>query len=67
MASDLVKRAWQHKNSMVDGFTKKYHVKMLVYFEVHHQTEEAISEDVKRKMVFIGIPLKSDSGGSHKS
>ena len=52
---------------MVDGFTKKYHVKMLVYFEVHHQTEEAISEDVKRKMVFIGIPLKSDSGGSHKS
>ncbi|RLB96165.1 MAG: GIY-YIG nuclease family protein, partial [Deltaproteobacteria bacterium] len=38
----LVKRAWQHKNSMVDGFTKKYHIKMLVYFEVYQQAEEAI-------------------------
>jgi putative endonuclease len=33
VTSNLVKRVWQHREGMVDGFTKKYSVKQLVYFE----------------------------------
>jgi len=32
MTSDLVKRVWQHKNELVEGFTKTYQVKQLVFF-----------------------------------
>lgn len=33
MTSDLVKRIWEHKNKQVKGFTEKYGVDMLVYYE----------------------------------
>ncbi|HET7833928.1 MAG TPA: GIY-YIG nuclease family protein [Gallionella sp.] len=33
VTSDLVKRAWEHKNDVVEGFTRKYGVHLLVYFE----------------------------------
>ena len=35
VTSDLVKRVWQHKNDVGEGFTKKYGVHRLVYFEMH--------------------------------
>ena len=49
MTSDLIKRVWQHKNNMVEGFTKTYQVKQLVYFEVHQQAEEAIKREKQIK------------------
>ncbi len=33
VTSDLVKRFWQHKQNITDGFTKKYNIHQLVYFE----------------------------------
>lgn len=33
VTSDLVKRVWQHKNHLIDGFTRQYGVRNLVYFE----------------------------------
>ena len=39
---DLPGRVWQHKNSVVDGFTKKYNVHLLVYYEVHGDKEAAL-------------------------
>ena len=42
VTSDLLKRVWQHKNSVVDGFTKRFHVHSLVWFEVHETMESAI-------------------------
>ena len=42
VTSDIVKRVWQHKNAFVDGFTKKYHVHNLVWFEPHQGMESAI-------------------------
>lgn len=33
VTNDLIKRIWQHKQGIVDGFTKKYHVHKLVYYE----------------------------------
>ena len=33
--SDLVKRVWAHKNKVIPGFTEKYNVNQLVYYEMH--------------------------------
>ena len=42
VTSDLVKRVWEHKNSVIDGFTKRYRVHKLVWYEVHDTMESAI-------------------------
>ncbi len=42
VTSDLTRRGWQHRNSVVDGFTKRYGVQRLVYFEMHAGMEAAI-------------------------
>jgi putative endonuclease len=45
VTSNLVQRVWQHKNDLVDGFTKKYGVHMLVWFEAHETMESAIARE----------------------
>ena len=45
VTSDLVKRIYEHKNGLVDGFTKKYSVKILVYYEVFEDINEAIHRE----------------------
>ena len=42
VTSDLPGRAWQHKNKVLVGFTSKYGVDQLVYFEPHDRSETAI-------------------------
>ena len=44
-----VKRVWQHKKEFVDGFTKKYTVKKLVYYEVHEDMYGAIHREKRLK------------------
>ncbi len=43
VTSNLVKRIYQHKNKFVDGFSKKYNLNKLVYFEVVDNIESAIA------------------------
>jgi putative endonuclease len=45
VTSNLVQRVWQHKNNLVEGFTKKYCVHILVWFEVHATMEAAIGRE----------------------
>ena len=45
VTSDLVKRAWEHKNNVVEGFSKGYGVHMLVWFELHETMESAIERE----------------------
>ena len=45
VTSDLTKRIWEHRNNFIDGFTKKYDVHLLVYFEVYDVMEDAVDED----------------------
>jgi len=45
VTSNLVQRVWQHKNNLVDGFTKKYGVHTLVWFEVHETMPSAIERE----------------------
>jgi putative endonuclease len=49
ITSDLVKRVWQHKNNSVEGFTKKYNVKILVYYEICNDAESAITREKRIK------------------
>ena len=45
VTSNLVQRVWQHKNGLVDGFTRKYGVHTLVWFEVHETMQSAIGRE----------------------
>jgi len=45
VTSDLVKRIWEHKNDAVDGFTKKYGVHTLVWYEQHASMASAIARE----------------------
>jgi len=45
VTSDLVKRVYDHKNGLADGFKKKYKVHDLVYFELHEDMPAAISRE----------------------
>ena len=49
VTSNLVKRVYEHKNNLVEGFTKKYHVHTLVYYEVFEDIEEAIKWEKRLK------------------
>ena len=49
VASNLVARIWQHKNKAANGFTKKYNLTRLVYFEVFEDMYEAISREKQLK------------------
>ena len=40
--SNLVERIWQHKNDLVEGFTKRYGVHVLVWYEVHETMGGAV-------------------------
>lgn len=49
VTSDLVKRIWEHKSNLVAGFTQKYSVHHLVYFEQHAEMSEAILREKQIK------------------
>jgi len=49
VTSDLLKRIYEHKQNLIDGFTKKYHVHYLVYYEVHNDIREAIIREKQIK------------------
>ena len=42
VTSNLPARVWQHKNDQAEGFTKKYRIHTLVWYEVHGEMESAI-------------------------
>jgi putative endonuclease len=49
VTSDLVKRAWQHKNDKTEGFTKRYSVHLLVWYELYENMESAIIREKRIK------------------
>ena len=49
VTSNLQKRAWEHKNDLVEGFTKRYGVHRLVYYELHNDMAAAITREKQMK------------------
>jgi len=49
VTSDLIKRAYEHREKLVDGFTKRYNLSKLVYYEVFDDVEQAILREKQIK------------------
>jgi putative endonuclease len=49
VTSDLIKRVWEHKNNVIDGFTRRYSTHMLVWYEIHLTMETAINREKRIK------------------
>jgi len=49
VTSNLIQRVWQHKEGVVEGFTQKYGVKLLVWYELHATMESAIAREKQIK------------------
>ena len=58
VTSNLPQRIWQHKNHQVDGFTKKYNVTTLVYFEQAEMMESAIAREKVLKKPGSEVKIK---------
>ena len=49
ITDNLVRRVFEHKNKLIDGFTKKYNLTKLVYFELINNVESAIRREKQLK------------------
>ncbi|MDR6843174.1 GIY-YIG nuclease family protein [Pseudoxanthomonas sacheonensis] len=49
VTSDLIARAWQHREHIVKGFTSKHNVTQLVWYELHGAMEDAITREKRLK------------------
>lgn len=49
VTANLAKRIYQHKNKLADGFTEKYNINKLIYFEIFEDIEEAIKREKQLK------------------
>ncbi len=49
VTNDLVRRMYEHKNKLVEGFTKKYNLRKLIYIEATHDIKSAITREKQLK------------------
>lgn len=49
VTNDLIRRCYEHRNGVIEGFTKKYNCKMLIYYEAFDRIEDAILREKRLK------------------
>ena len=64
VTSDLVRRAWQHREGALAGFTAQYGCKNLVWFEMHETMEAAILREKRIKLGSRGKKLTLIEAGN---
>jgi putative endonuclease len=62
VTSDLQKRVWEHKSDLVEGFSKRYAVHSLVYYELHEDMFSAITREKKMKKWKVELIEKQNPG-----
>ena len=66
VTSNLQKRIWEHKNNLIEGFTSKYGIHDLVWYELHEAMESAIVREKRLKNWWEGaVSLCCTSGMIH--
>ena len=69
VTSNLIGRIYQHRQNLVSGFTQRYHVHTLVWYEIHEQMDSAIlrekqlknwSRKAKKRLIELHNPLWRD-------
>jgi len=66
ITSNLIRRIYEHKNKLIEGFTKKYNVTKLVYYEIYDsievaiQREKQIKDGSRKKKFFLIDSLNSE-------
>ena len=50
VTSNLIKRIYEHKNNLIEGFTKKYNIHNLVYYEITEDVNSAITREKQLKI-----------------
>lgn len=66
ITSNLIKRIFEHKNKLVAGFTKKYNIWKLVYYEIHEDVQTALKREkqiknlVRRKKIELIKTINPD-------
>lgn len=48
-SNNLIRRTWQHKHKLINGFTKKYNLDKLVYYEIYVTLEQALKREKQLK------------------
>lgn len=51
VTADLLQRVWQHREGVLEGFTRRYGVKSLVWYEQHESMSSAIAREIGRAHV----------------
>ncbi len=51
VSNNLIRRVYEHKNHLITGFTDRYNVDCLVYFELHQDVKEAIKREKQLKIL----------------
>ncbi len=49
VTSNLIKRIWEHREKQIDGFTKRYNLTRLVYYEMYERIDDAIYREKQMK------------------
>ena len=60
MTDDLIKRVWQHRNGLIEGFTKEHKVKTLVWYEAHATRRGRPHERASNQEMESGLEARND-------
>ena len=60
--NDLIRRAWEHRNGLLEGFTKRYQCKLLVWYETHGDLESVRVREFQMKDLKCAWKLREIEG-----
>ena len=66
VTSDIARRAYEHREGLAKGFTKRYGLKRLVYMERHEKIADAIQREFEHEALATSLEGSADPGGESR-